>query len=100
MTTVAEDAARIDRIVRNLLRHVPPPPRAEARPTKSFATLRAGQHIREAGRDTVHVVVDTDSQGATLRPLEGGAAFRLEDREWKQQWSRVRKSRKTKGKTG
>jgi hypothetical protein len=100
---VAMNAARLRRIVANLLRYVPDPPKPEARPTASFAGLKVGQRITDNG-DRQWLVASTDSQGADLvfaqANHEGmggrvvGDVLRLEDRNWKAAWSRVRAPRK------
>jgi hypothetical protein len=111
---VAMNAARLRRIVANLLRYVPDPPKPEARPTASFAGLKVGQRIEpspgvpmmlEGSKEglTAHEVmaltshepwevIATDSQGATVRC--NGVKKRIEDRNWKAAWSRVRAHRK------
>lgn len=86
---------RLRRIVANLLRHVPDPPKAEPRATASFAGLKVGQRLRDAlGYEWV--VTSTDSQGYEVLS-DAGTRARFESREWKEHWSRVRAPRKRKG---
>jgi hypothetical protein len=91
---------RLSLIVSNLLRHVPDPPKPIARPTASFAALKSGQRLCKD--ETEWLVAETDSQGATIVCLVGGGSYiigdvqRLEDRNWRASWSRVRAPRKRK----
>jgi hypothetical protein len=81
--------SRLDTIADKLLRVIPEPPVVPPRPTGSFANLKPGQRIREAGRDAVWTVMATDSQGADLE-CDEQPARRLADREWRTTWARVR----------
>ena len=94
---------RIARIVRNLLRHVPDPPKPIARPAASFAGLKVRQRLQSVQADIAKIpweVLAVDSQGATIAVVGTKApVHRIESREWAAVWSRVRAPRKPRNAT-
>ena len=97
--------SRLSRIVRNLLRVVPDPPKPIPRATASFAGLKVGQLIVNELDRRIFEVTNTDSLGADLTYYgklpdsieHSREQRRLEDRNWRASWSRVRVPRKRKG---
>lgn len=69
-----------------------PPPKAQ----KSWATLEVGRKLKSLSSGEVVTVTACDSAGVSLSH-EDGSRSRLEDKEWKVGWEKVRKARKKKG---
>lgn len=74
--------------------YVPPP-----KPQKSWQTLDPGRQLRRLSDSALFLVTSADSAGVSLEG-EDGTRLRLESKEWRTEWEKVRKkpTRKTKKK--
>ena len=113
LTTTEQFSKRIDKICQALTREIPKPYKAPARPQKSWKTLKIGQRIRmlkplsTSGRIGISTgllmeVTAADSQGVWLTPISepvnmvvSGVPVRFEDQDWKLQFEKVKKTKKT-----
>lgn len=91
----------LDKILANLTRPIPAPPRAKPKPQKSWMSLKPGDRLRtilplelpegEIQPPFTMTIDRCDSQGVDLVSEDGRHRIRWEDRKWGEMFIKVRR---------